>query len=365
MGSPLGSIAPSNSLTIAPPNASTSVSVNGPDSSNGGMTISALTIGDPTKAPATATLNLGEGAALTVSNSVSITSNAILTTVPGSFAYLTAGSIGSGGTATFDGLTVTAANLNVFGGTTRFQSTVYPTTAALSNVAVSGGQLSMDAGADCQLTNVHVSGSGQFTLGGYTSTYKALASLNVSGTGGTGATIGSSTAVNLSGNANLTVNNGTVGPMTFGAGYSGLATLESGATAPAAVTVPAGVTGGVYLDNANTLTSVSVGSGTVRRTGDVTTVTQSGGSVTLTGGTTANLNQSGGSLGLTGNVTGTASVAGGSVVISPTAGGASADASQVPEPGTWILLAAGAACLLPLARRLRRGKEKAERRRST
>jgi len=50
--------------------------------------------------------------------------------------------------------------------------------------------------------------------------------------------------------------------------------------------------------------------------------------------------------------------AGGSVSIRPTlaeaGAGGSDSVSQVPEPGTWVLLAAGAACLLPLLRRRRR-----------
>jgi autotransporter-associated beta strand protein len=61
-------------------------------------------------------------------------------------------------------------------------------------------------------------------------------------------------------------------------------------------------------------------------------------------------------------IQGTLSIgAGGTVTIRPTTAGFGQggtgsvnSASQVPEPGTWVLLAAGAACLLPLVRRQRR-----------
>jgi len=247
------------------------------------------------------------------------------------------------------------------------------------NTIVTGGSVLLGHANALQFSTVAVSGSGSLT---FDTTTAGGTTFTIGGLGGSGnvALADGATAVTLRiGNNNAPTNysgslSGTGGALTkIGTGTSILnntnsytgATTVSGGTLK--VTGSVAQTSGVTVDLVATLDLAGISGSALATTTLVTNngalnVSTAAQELGVLGGTGSTAVADSASLTADSIMQDTLSIGvGGTVSIRPTtagfgAGGTSGinQVNEVPEPGTWILLAAGALCLLPLVRRLRR-----------
>jgi len=343
--------------------AGTSISVNGTSMLNSSAGVTAGSGAISVAGIVTALGNVAAGTSVTLTSTGTLNALTNTLTAPtGVSATGTINSIIAGNTAANSViLNSTVSGSHTLGDIT-LSGTNKGITVGLNNTlnagAINGGLVSGDSDANVNVT-------GQL----YAASFTAVNSVNVTAGGiliaSNAAATNQAQALNVVGTANiagaLTVaqnifvgTGATAGSLTAGATSANVLALTGGAPSTAEL---------ASYTTTGTSPSIDVGAST--------TLTVSGGVVnngTFTVDGIASVGALSGSTGITvinNSLTADSIIqdtltigAGGTVTIRPTTAGAdlggASNLSQVPEPGTWVLLAAGAVCLLPLVRRLRR-----------
>jgi hypothetical protein len=250
------------------------------------------------------------------------------------------------------------AILNVVGGTSVANSVVNLNTNPGAGLALVDSGATVNVNIDPALGGLYLKNGGVVNVNGTSAVGAFGLSLATSLQSGVGTlrNLTSLTTTTVQPAANVTWDAGAIlhvagpGALTFGVNTGATTVVDGNAVLDIAspATVSAGGTADPFTGGVNHVSVANSG---------VFNVTQGAKAVgTLTGPGNTDVSGTGTNLLASSIAQNTLTIGtGATVTIRPTVAGAGVgDVSQVPEPGTWVLLAAGAACLLPLLRRRQR-----------